>query len=340
MQPESPPSPPWLSVLIPVYNVAPYLGACLDSILSQLAAGVEILLVDDGSTDDSLRIAEQLCAAHAPAVRLLRHERNRGLSAARNTLLEAAAGRYVWFVDSDDEMLPGAVATLQSVTAQHGPDMVLCSYRERGRTLRGFSGPAHALCRDREALIRGVFASKRMASWSRIVRRELWGADLRFPVGRCFEDIMTTPWLCLRARSFYYVEEPWIAYRVREGSILTAATRVSAQFDRGMNDDFAGALAGFRAAATTALPQMSAATQLAITDFCALTFADIGWRLLRARLRTDGWAGIRAELQRYRAIIERDAPASLARVANYPLRELKLRRWMKLRLMLRLTARG
>ncbi len=245
---------PWLSILIPVYNVAPYLRACLNSILPQVDAGVEILLVDDGSTDDSRRICEQILAQRA-AARLLLHERNRGLSAARNTLLDAATGRYVWFVDSDDEVLPGAIGTLRSVTSGQAPDMVLCAYRERGRTKRGFTAPAGTLTRDREALVRGVFASRRMYSWSRVTRRELWGPDLRFPEGRYFEDIMTTPWLCLRARSFYYVDQPWIAYRQREDSIMAAAARANGTFDRRMNDDLASALRGFRAAAAATLPR-------------------------------------------------------------------------------------
>ncbi len=85
---------------------------------------------------------------------------------------------------------------------------------------------------------------------------------------------MTTPWLCLRARSFYYVDEPWIHYRLREDSIMAAATRADRPFDQRMNDDLAGALKGFHAHAATILPQMSAATRLYITEFSARAFAE------------------------------------------------------------------
>ncbi len=128
-------------------------------LLSQSSAGVEILLLEDGSTDGSRELAAQLCAEHAQVMHLLLHDRNRGLSAARNTLLGAATGRYVWFVDSDDQMLPGALAALRTIIEAHEPDLILCSYREGDRTLTGFTGPEQTMCRDREALVRGVFQS-------------------------------------------------------------------------------------------------------------------------------------------------------------------------------------
>lgn len=328
---------PWLSILIPVYNVEPYLRACVQSVLSQPTAGVQVLLVDDGSTDDSRRLAAQLCAQNAPVMRLLLHDRNRGLSAARNTLLDAATGRHVWFVDSDDELLPGALAALRSIVDAHDPDLILCSYREGERPLNGFTGPELTLSRDRDALVRGVFASRRLYSWSRISRRTLWGTDLRFPVGRCFEDIMTTPGLCLRAQSFYYIDQPWLHYRQREDSIMAAATRTRRTFDRRLNDDLAGALTAFHVAARSALPGMSPATRRCITEYCLRTFADLGWRLLCARRRGDSWAVLLRELRRYRDLTERDVPASFASAAHFPLRQLRLKLWLRVGCMLLLT---
>ncbi|HTP38555.1 MAG TPA: glycosyltransferase family 2 protein [Steroidobacteraceae bacterium] len=327
---------PWLSILVPVYNVAPYLRECVESMLPQIGPGVELLLLEDGSTDESPRICTQLQARHA-AVGLLRHERNRGLSAARNTLLEAATGQYLWFVDSDDRMLPGAVARLRPVIARHQPDMVLCGYREGRRIRDGFSGAAHTLLHDREALVHGVFTSRRMYSWNRIVRRELWGTDLRFPAGRYFEDIMTTPWLCLRARSFYYADEPWIDYRQRGDSIMALAMGCDGSFDRRMNDDLAGALGGFRAAAAASLPQMSTATALRIAEFCGRSFSGIGWRLLRARLVQGEWRGFLTELRRYRALCECDSPAEFRNVIADALRERRLKIAVALGIMLLLS---
>jgi hypothetical protein len=222
---------PWLSVLIPVYNVLPYLQACLDSVLPQLDMQTEVILVDDCSTDGSDRLAAELAARHAPRVRLLRHERNSGISVTRNTLLDAALGDYLWFLDSDDILMPGAVQALRRSLAEHDPDLVLCDFwdmrdkpklkhRLRGEShRRTFPGPAGRLITDRDALLAGLFLQGHMHVWNKIARRELW-AGLRFPAGRTFEDMALAPTLAMRAQRAVYIDEVWVGYRKRAGSIL------------------------------------------------------------------------------------------------------------------------
>lgn len=227
---------PWLSVLIPVYNVEAWLRPCVESVLAQATGsegqGVEILLLDDVSTDGSAAQMQRLADEHPGRLTLLRHARNGGLSAARNTLLEAARGDYLWFLDSDDLMLPGALPSLAEIVRRDAPDLVLCDFRvvrERMKLkhrLRGeghrhtFEGPARSLQTDRSALVRGLFLTGKLHAWSKISRRALWGDDLRFPTGRYYEDMYTSPELALRARSFLYVPEVWVGYRQRGGSIL------------------------------------------------------------------------------------------------------------------------
>lgn len=228
---------PWLSVLIPVYNVEAYLGECLASVLADADEGVEILLLDDCSTDGSAALAQQLADRHAPQVRLLRHSCNGGLSAARNTLIDAARGDYLWFLDSDDVLMPGAVPSLRSSVERHGqPDLVLCDFRtlrdpfKLKHRLRGelhrhtFPGPAGQRLEDRSALLGGVLAQGHLHTWSKIARRELWGTSLRFPEGRYFEDMATTPALLLSTRSYVYMDEVWVGYRQRAGSILASSS--------------------------------------------------------------------------------------------------------------------
>ncbi len=111
---------------------------------------------------------------------------------------------------------------------------------------------------------------------------------------------MTTPGLCLRAGSFYYINQPWIDYRQRDDSIMAVAARAHRSFDRRMNDDLAGALGEFHVAARTALPGMSRATRRCISEFCLRTFADLGWRLVRTRQHEHSWRDILGELRRYR----------------------------------------
>ena len=110
-------STPLLSVIVPVYNVAPYLAQCLDSILSQSYMELEVLLVDDGSTDES----GTLCDAYVQRderIRLIR-QANAGLSAARNVAMEQMRGEFFFFVDSDDWLAPEALAQPMALLVAH-----------------------------------------------------------------------------------------------------------------------------------------------------------------------------------------------------------------------------
>jgi hypothetical protein len=228
-----PESQPWLSVLIPVFNVESYLEACVASVLSQVDEGVEVMLYDDASTDGSRALMQRLANRHPGRLTLLDGDRNRGLSAARNLLLAASHGRWIWFLDSDDFLLPGAIAGLRQWAAREDVDLVLCDFREHHdpqrprhritgeRYQRTQDIPPRQPWRDAGALMTGAFALNQFHAWSKIGRRELYGDDLRFPEGRYFEDIATTPALLLRATTVVHVPEAWIAYRKRSGSILS-----------------------------------------------------------------------------------------------------------------------
>ena len=224
----------WLSILVPVYNVLPYLQECLASVVEQAGddAGIQILVVDDRSTDGSWALLQELTQRWPGRLQLLQHTHNGGLSAARNTMIDAARGDSLWFLDSDDKLLPGSIESLRAIVQTHAPDVVLCDFsvwRDRPRLkhrLRGehhrrsFEGPARQKVHDRCALVAGMLATGQLHAWSKISRRALWGADLRFPPGRYFEDMATMPLMALRAQSFYYEPEPWVAYRQRASSIL------------------------------------------------------------------------------------------------------------------------
>jgi glycosyltransferase involved in cell wall biosynthesis len=118
--------PPLVSVIVPVYNVERYVDCCLDSVRGQTYDRVEIIVVEDCSTDASLtRLNPHL---RDPRVRLIRHEHNSGLSAARNTGIEAATGDYVMFVDSDDAIAPGLVDACVSHAKLTGADVLLYDF--------------------------------------------------------------------------------------------------------------------------------------------------------------------------------------------------------------------
>lgn len=228
-------SSPWLSILIPVYNVEKYLDDCFRSILSQVDSGVEIIVLDDCSVDDSLLRLQHITETSEHPVTLLQHEQNRGLSATRNTLVNHASGEYIWFLDSDDALAEGAVASMRKIVRQYAPDLVLCDYelwdgddlyssKQNRHCTQSFGGRANVLEKDTEMLFGGLYQCGKLHAWSKISKRNLWMGDLRFPEGQYFEDMYTMPRLALKVSSFYYADVAWIRYRQREGSILATFT--------------------------------------------------------------------------------------------------------------------
>lgn len=118
-----------ISVIVPIYNTKPYLEECIESILDQkINVPVEVLLIDDGSTDGCADICDRYAARDA-RVRVI-HQENQGLSAARNAGIDAAKGRYYSFIDSDDVVLPGFLQTLYDACERHDAYMALCSVED------------------------------------------------------------------------------------------------------------------------------------------------------------------------------------------------------------------
>lgn len=117
------PSSPKISIIIPIYNTAKYLPRCLDSVIAQTHQNLEIILVDDGSTDDSGQIADQYAKKH-PSIQVIRQS-NQGQSAARNAGLAIATGDYISFIDADDEIQPTFITKLLSAY-DHRTSLSVC----------------------------------------------------------------------------------------------------------------------------------------------------------------------------------------------------------------------
>lgn len=159
---------PAVSVVIPVHNAGRHLTACLRSISDQNFEDLEIVLVDDGSTDDSLTICEEFCRSDRRAV-LLRESRC-GVSVARNLGLKHATGKYVYFVDADDEVAQGGIAELHAVAVGRGADLVLGGFTliRNGVEFQGQS-PMHL---SQETLLVALVGGQAHAGmWNKLVRR-------------------------------------------------------------------------------------------------------------------------------------------------------------------------
>ena len=181
---------PLVSVVIPVYNVSRYLPQCLESVLAQTYQNVEVLIVDDGSTDGSGSICDRFAERDA-RIRVI-HTDNRGLSAARNLGLENISGAFIFFIDSDDWIEPNTVETLVKAALRTKADVVtmkacmefvgktsdLRAGKKRSRIYRG--GDILA------AYAEGLLGN---AAWNKLYRAECF-RDLRFPYGHNYEDVV------------------------------------------------------------------------------------------------------------------------------------------------------
>lgn len=212
-----------VSVIVPVYDVEKYLNECVESIISQSYKELDIILVDDGSTDSSRGIAESW-ALKDSRVRLIQQE-NAGLSSARNTGLQVACGEWVVFVDSDDYIHRDFVSQLVQVAQKTNSDIVNCRYKS-------FSNDNLKLKKDpREKIVHlaGVdsvnhlFAQHRGAYIVKsIYKKDLFiENDIVFPVGKTFEDVYTRPKLQYFASKVTYINDPLYYYRIRPDSITS-----------------------------------------------------------------------------------------------------------------------
>lgn len=221
---------PFVSVIVPIYNVERYVGECVSSLRAQTFSDFEVVCVDDGSTDSSARVARTAAAGDG---RFLFVEReNGGLSAARNTGLDHATGEYACFLDSDDAYAPDALARLASTASALDVDVLDFTAHtfyetRRARRLREEN------FEDR-ADIEGVFTGRELfcrywdvneykcsACFHLIRRSLLLNAGLRFGEGLLHEDELFSPMLYAHAGSAAFLNEPLYIRRMREGSIVT-----------------------------------------------------------------------------------------------------------------------
>jgi hypothetical protein len=215
-----------LSILIPAYNAERHLPLCLESMRADAWPGLEVLVWDDGSTDDTAAQLATLQAGWPGHLRALGGRTNAGVSAARNGLIQAARGEHLWFVDADDTLAPGALSRVRQLLAAQQPDVlnfdfslqfetpVSARQERRGRHRSTFGGPAGVTLSDKSAVAEGLLATGQLHPWSRVIHRRAWNGAPTFPRGiRMCEDMATMPFAMLRGASFYHCPEPLLVYR-------------------------------------------------------------------------------------------------------------------------------
>ena len=213
-----------LSIIVPIYNVEKYLRECVDSILNQTFTDFELILVDDGSPDG----CPQICDAYAEQDNRVRviHQKNDGLSAARNAGIEAARGNWLSFIDSDDFIAPDFLGKLYTAVKNANADCAICGIQLAKEDGKPLTTPDNM--NVQEGVWTGIDILNTMkkrantpylVAWNKIYRRELF-QDIRYPVGRLNEDNFIFAELFHTARTVVCIAEPLYYYRQREGSIM------------------------------------------------------------------------------------------------------------------------
>lgn len=234
-----------ISVIVAVYNIEQYLEKCVRSICAQTYQNLEIILVDDGSTDGSGR----MCDAFAKEDKRIRvvHKANGGLSDARNAGTECATGYYIAYVDGDDWIDAQMYERMLAALLQYGADVAICRYRciypDR---IEDGSKNRLVVFEGRETLSAYIEEDEsyqiQNAAWNKLYKRELIeGKKIRFPVGRWYEDIVYTAKLFSRSKRCVYLDEAYYNYVLeREGSIMsmginarTLTDQIPAYIERG-----------------------------------------------------------------------------------------------------------
>lgn len=213
---------PLISIVIPVYNVQDFLEECLKSVINQTYTNLEVILIDDGSTDASSDICKRYVQVDS-RVYLYRQD-NQGLSAARNQGIKLSTGKYIMFVDSDDFITEDCVSFLYRLIKDNFNHckMSMCShYVLKNGRMRALGDNSQGLM-DAKDCIRDMCYRNIVdtSAWAKLYDKTLF-ADISFPVGLKFEDIGTIYKLFIKSGVVAYSFKPKYYYRIRANSITT-----------------------------------------------------------------------------------------------------------------------
>ena len=213
---------PKISIIIPVYNDERFVADCVKSAATQTYRNLEIIIVDDGSTDGSPKICDAFSRTDS-RIRVI-HKENGGLSSARNAALDIAKGEYIAFLDSDDYLAPGFIETALDACRRtdSGVAIMKMAFVGENDTQKTFDGDTdEELIMDASGAIEGSLYQKLYSCTApgKLYTREVIG-DIRFPIGRVSEDLAVCHRFLDRSRHTVYINTTGYYYRQREKSIM------------------------------------------------------------------------------------------------------------------------
>ena len=212
---------PLVSVVIPVYNVEKYLEECLNTIINQTYSNIEVIVVNDGSTDSSGVIAEKFLTIDSRLTVI--HKVNGGLSDARNAGMSIATGKYITFIDSDDYVDYHFVETLTELAEKINADIVQ-SNNSRDPSRLGTGSKKYSVMHGNEAFVKLMkYKTISPTAWAKLYKLSIFSNnDLKFPVGRLHEDTALLYKLIYHANKIIHLDRTLYYYRINNESIMCA----------------------------------------------------------------------------------------------------------------------
>ena len=214
-----------ISVIVPVYNVERYLKKCINSILDQTYENIEVVLVDDGSTDKSGAICDEYAAKDLRVTVI--HKENGGLSSARNAGLKVAAGDLIGFVDADDYIEDTMYEKLKENMDKYGSDISVCqiykSYKYFTDLVDGLDKEEVYEGKDKFSNLENDNYFMTVVAWNKLYKKDLF-KRVKYPEGRLFEDSYVICDILSKAKKVSYLNEPLYYYTVRRSSISRSYT--------------------------------------------------------------------------------------------------------------------
>ncbi|ENX25306.1 hypothetical protein P253_02719 [Acinetobacter indicus CIP 110367] len=221
-----------LSLIIPVYKVEQYIAECIESVINQVTSDIEVIIVNDGTPDDSMLVIEKILSKQTAIIRdcfIILHQENQGQSSARNLGLKYAKGEYISFLDSDDVLSENYLSDFKNTIKKNNVDIVQFKssrFEEDTNKLKAFNVglQRNGLLQLDQNLMIEIFNQSAWFPWLNIYRRELFNG-LEFPVGIYYEDAALIPEVFLRAKNIYFLESVLYFYRLNlNGSLLNTSS--------------------------------------------------------------------------------------------------------------------
>lgn len=213
---------PRISIIIPIYNSKVFLDRCLRSVLQQTMKDIEIICIDDCSSDDSHLVVEKYIKQDS-RIRLIRHKKNKGSGAARNTGILEAKADYIASVDSDDYIKPEMMKVLWDASSHGKSDVVCCGFDRingAGDTINSFKLSKRTIINNNNNI--DIFTLTNPAFWNKLWKKALFfDNNIFFPIQLYYEDLATVPRLIAKSHLIKTIDEKLYCYQVRSGSVTT-----------------------------------------------------------------------------------------------------------------------